>query len=81
MGIRPIISGINYATENLDIWLQPLMKRLPSFIQETNNFIQMIESTLLPQNCLLAPIDVMSLYANIVHIDSLEAAVERGSYA
>ena len=80
MGIRPIVSSVNYATENLsqfvDIWLQPLMKGLPSFIQDTNHFIKMIEETHLNQDCLLASIDVTSLYTNIRHEDGIEATVE-----
>ena len=44
MGIRPIVSCVNNATENLsqyvDIWLQPLMKALPSYIRDTTDFIK-----------------------------------------
>ena len=80
MGIRPIVSSVNYATENLsqlvDIWLQPLMKNLPSFIQDTSHFIKMIEGRQLPQNCLLASIDVTSLYTNIVHEDGIKATIK-----
>ena len=36
----------------------------------------MIEETQLPQNILLASIDVTSLYTNIVHNDGIEATIE-----
>ena len=39
MGIRAIVSSCNSITENIsefvDIWLQPLMRDLPSFIKDT----------------------------------------------
>ena len=39
IGIRPIVSSCNSITENIsqfiDFWLQPLMKKLPSFLQDT----------------------------------------------
>jgi len=39
MGIRPIVSSCNSITENIsefvDIWLQPLMRDLPSFIKDS----------------------------------------------
>ena len=80
MGIRPIVSCVNNATENLsqyvDIWLQPLMKALPSYIRDTTDFINMIEATVLPEGCLLCSIDVTSLYTNIIHKEGIELAVK-----
>ena len=80
MGIRPIVSSVNYATENLsqfvDIWLQPIMQKLPSFIQDTSHFIKMIEETQLPHNILLASIDLTSLYTTIVHNDGIVSTIE-----
>lgn len=65
MGIRPIVTSISYVTQHLsqfvDIWLQPLMKKLPSYVRDTTHFIKMIEETRFPQGCLLASIDVSSL--------------------
>ena len=52
------------------------MKNLPSFIQDTRHFINMVESRQLPQSCLLASIDVTSLYTNIVHTDGIKATIE-----
>ena len=61
---------------SVDIWLQPIMKKLLSFIQDASHFIKMIEETPLPQNVLLASIDVTSLYTIIVHCDGIEVAIE-----
>ena len=79
MGIRSIVSSVNSVTENIsqfvDIWLQPIMKSLPSFIKDTTDFINLIEATTLASECVLASIDVSSLYTNIPHIEGREAAV------
>ncbi len=80
MGIRPIVSSINSITENIsqfvDIWLQPVMRNLPSFIKDTTEFINLIENTPFPMDCILASIDVSSLYTNIPHLDGKTAAVQ-----
>ena len=79
MGIRPIVSSVNSITENIsqfvDSWLQPIMKSLPSFIKDTTDFINLIEATPLNKECVLASIDVSSLYTNIPHEEGREAAV------
>jgi hypothetical protein len=49
MGIRPIVSSCSSVTENIsqlvDIWLQPIMRKLPSLIKDTTEFINLIEGT------------------------------------
>ena len=79
MGIRPIVSGIDSPTERLsecvDIWLQPLMRQLPSFVRDSTDFINVLESMTFPKECLLASIDVTSLYTNIVHEEEIECSV------
>ena len=76
MGIRPIVSSCNSITEPLsqfvDRWLQPHVKRLPSYLKDTTEFLRLIETTELPNNCLLASIDVSSLYTNIPHNDGIQ---------
>ena len=80
MDIRPIVSSCNSITENIsefvDIWLQPLMRDLPSFIKDTTKFIWLIENTPLPDKCILASTDVSSLYTNIPHHEGKQAAVK-----
>lgn len=78
MGIRPIVSSVNGITENiskfLDYWLQPIVRTLPSFLKDSNTFANLIQSTKVPNDCILVSIDVSSLYTNIPHSDGLEAA-------
>ena len=80
MGIRPIVSCVNNATENMsqfvDIWLQPLMKALPSYIRDTTHFINIIEATAIPAGCLICSIDVSSLYTNIIHEEGIQQAIQ-----
>ena len=49
MGIRPIVSSVNSITENIssfvDFWLQPLVKRLPSFLKDTQHFVNLISGS------------------------------------
>ena len=76
MGIRPIVSSCKSITEPLsqfvDRWLQPHVKKLPSYLKDTTEFLRLIETTKLPTNCLLASIDVSSLYTNIPHNDGIQ---------
>ena len=52
------------------------MKALPSFIQDSTDFINLIETLKLPQTCILASIDVSSLYTNIPHLEGREAVTK-----
>ena len=79
MGIRPIVSSCNSITEPIsqfvDKWLQPHIKTLPSYLKDTTEFLKLIETTKLPQNCILASIDVSSLYTNIPHEDGKQSVL------
>ena len=79
MGIRPIVSGIKSPTEQLsecvDIWLQPHMCQLPSYVKDSTAFINILEGLTFQPDCLLASIDVTSLYTNIVHKEGIECSV------
>ena len=69
MGIRPIVSSCGSPTENIsqfvDYWLQPIMKKLPSFIKDTTAFINQLNETVIEPDTLLVTIDVKSLYTCI----------------
>ena len=73
MGIRPIVSSCNSITEPIsqfvDRWLQPHIKKLPSYLKDSTDFLKPIETTKIPEKCLLASIDISSLYINIPHED------------
>ncbi len=79
---RPIISGCDSPTDRLssfiDTYLKPLCNSLPSYIKDTNHFLQTIFNlpTPLPPNTILATIDVKSLYTNIPHDEGIHATLE-----
>ena len=79
---RPIISGCDSPTDRLssfiDTHLKPLCSSLPSYIKDTNHFLQTIFNitTPLPPNTILATIDVKSLYTNIPHDEGIRATLE-----
>ena len=79
MGIRPIVSNCNSITEPIskfaDRWLQPHVKKPPFISERLNRIPQLIETIKIPSNCLLASIDVSSLYTNIPHSDGKQSVL------
>ena len=77
--LRGIISGKGGSTERLasfvDFFLQPGMKALPSFLQDTKHVLQLIEDTnkkiddneLSLEGVALVTLDVESMYNNMTH--------------
>ena len=75
---RPVVSNCGFLTENisafLDHHLQPLAKKVKSYIKDTNHFLQKVRDLPdLPDNALLCTIDVTGLYPNIPHEEGLVA--------
>lgn len=66
---RPIISGNDGPTERMsafvDSLLQPIAKSQQSYLKDTTDFINFIETTELPEETFLVSLDVTSLYTNI----------------
>ena len=66
---RPVINSINCHTSEIsrfgDHHLQPLVKEIPSYIKDTNDFINKIDNFAVPLNSFLVTMDVKSLYASI----------------
>ena len=67
---RPVISSVNSHTEKLsayvDEFLRPLAQALPSHIRDTTDFIIRLKSLgRVPENSILATLDVSSLSTNI----------------
>ena len=79
---RPIISGCDSPTDRLssfiDHHLKPFCSSLPSYIKDTNHFLQTIFNiaTPLPPNTIISTIDVKSLYTNIPHNEGIKAVLE-----
>ena len=74
----PIVSGIGTLTENIssfiDSILQRLMQFIPSYIKDTTEFFNKLASAkTIPLDVLLVTMDVTSLYANIPHVDGVDA--------
>lgn len=67
--LRPIISAVNSESHQigkfLDLILQPLSTRHPSYIKDTWHFLDQISVIKCPQDCLLYSLDVSGLYSNI----------------
>ena len=76
---RPVVSSINSHTtkssEFVDYYLQPFVKSLRSYVQDTTNFINKIESVSkhLLQKAILVTMDVKSLYTNIPKREGINA--------
>ena len=68
---RPIISGCDGPTERIsafvDRLIQPIAQKQDSYLKDTTDFLNFIESTKLPKNTILVSMDVNSLYTNIPH--------------
>ncbi|KAM7176581.1 uncharacterized protein RBU57_002185 [Macrochelys suwanniensis] len=75
---RPIISGIGTLTAGLsgyiDSLLRPYATSTPSYLRDTTDFLRKLQSIGdLPDNTILATMDVEALYTNIPHNDGLQA--------
>ena len=75
---RPIVSSNSHPTERIshfvDYHLQPLVHKLPSFVKDTNDFLnKLLTIGNLPSNSLLVTLDVSSLYTNIPHNEGINA--------
>ena len=67
----PIISGCDGPTERIsafvDRLVQPTAQKHDSYLKDTIDFLNFIESAKLPKNTVLVSMDVTSLYTNIPH--------------
>ncbi len=79
---RPIISGCGGTTVKLsqyaDHLLKPLLNYIPSYIQDTTDFLRRILTlnTNLPKNIILVTIDVRNLYTNIPNDQGIQACID-----
>ena len=73
---RPIISGCDGPTERLssfvDRLLQPIAQKQKSYLKDSTDFINFIETTIVPDNAILVSMDVTSLYTNIPQEEGIE---------
>ena len=68
-GIRPIINCKNHPTSRLckliELILSPFVKKFDSYIQDSQNLLQKVDTLQLPPDCILLSSDFESLYTNI----------------
>ena len=84
---RPLISSINCHTskmsEYVDYHLQHILKEIPSYVQDTTDFVRKINQIdSVPNNSYLVSLDVKSLYTNIpsaAEIKSVKTLLEKYS--
>eukprot|EP00105_Crassostrea_gigas_P005310 XP_011418863.1 PREDICTED: uncharacterized protein LOC105322042 [Crassostrea gigas] len=77
---RPIISAIGHPMETIsefiDLHLRPHVEDLPSYLQDTTDYLNKTPSSGLPDHTLFVTMDVTSLYTNIPHDEGIEACRE-----
>ena len=78
---RLIVSSCGTPTKNISLFvdyhLHPLVKKIPSYIKDTNDFlVKLNEIQNLPSECLLVTSDASSLYTNIPLEEGMEACRE-----
>ena len=73
---RPIVSGSSGPTERIssfvDLLLHPIAAKQESYLKDTTDFINFIENTQIPDNVILATLDVSSLYTNIPQTEGMD---------
>ena len=76
---RPIVSANSSPTERIsqlaDLFLQPLVSKTKSYVKDTTDFLNKVETTTRPKpGSILCTIDVTSLYTNIPNQEGIEAS-------
>ena len=75
---RPVISSINChkskISEHVDYHLQPIMKEIPSYIKDANDFINKINNHNIPKVSIFVTLDVKSFYTSIPNPEGIAAA-------
>ena len=77
---RPIISSVssplNRIAQFLDFYLLPEVMKSPAYLKDTAHTIRTIESLSLPDNVLLATIDVVGMFTAVPQEEALEIAMK-----
>ena len=77
---RPVTSGcgtpLEKASELIDFYLLPEVRKQPSFLKDTGDTIRKIESTVLPQDVILASLDIVSMFTSISQEEAFSVAME-----
>jgi peptide-methionine (R)-S-oxide reductase len=77
---RPIMAGNNNPTERIAEYVDQHVKahihHIPSYIKDTNHFLDICATTKLPPNSRIVTFDVSALYTNIPHHEGVMALGE-----
>ena len=78
---RPVVNSVNCHTANIskyvDYHLQPIVKEIPSYVKDTQDFLKKLEKVKdIPLESLLVTLDVKSLYTNIPNNEGIKAVKE-----
>ena len=75
---RPIVSANGCPSERIsqfvDHFIQPLVHKLPSYLRDSTHLINLLTGLRLPDDAILASLDVTSLYTNIPNTEGINAA-------
>ena len=78
---RPVINSINCHTSEIsrfvDHHLQPVVREIPSYIKDTNDFINKIDNFTVPPNSFLVTMDVKSLYTSIPNNEGIASVKKK----
>ena len=81
--MRLVISGsgsnTEYISRFLDFYIKPLVKKLPSYLEDTKDFLnslKIFEENLIPIDVIPVSIDVVSLYGSIRPEDAMKSVKE-----
>ena len=81
--LRPIVSCTNgptcKASGYLDNLLQPHMKRVSSYVQNSTEVVNTLSEMKLPKQTLICTLDIESLYTNVTHEQAISAFARRFS--
>ncbi len=79
---RPIIAGCSLPTralsQYLDCYLKPIVKKIPSYIKDTNYFLQIVFGPKFNfrKGNILVTMDVKSLYTNIPQDEGIRCCLQ-----
>lgn len=77
---RPVVSGcggpLNRISGFLDHYLMPIVQRQPTYLKDTSDTIRKIEDLTLPDNVILASIDIVSMFTSIPQEEAYQVALE-----
>lgn len=75
--LRPIVSGngslIEPMSQYIDSFIKKLVPDLPAYLGDTTDILNAVDHLKVSTDCILATLDVQSLYTNIPHTGGLEA--------